>query len=253
MELLDIAAVGVVISLAALVQATVGFGVLLFATPLIVWIGIPLPAVITMVATCSTIQAAFGVRELGPAVPWRLSWTATGIRLFSMIIGLFLLKQLAILNTDYIKLVVGSIVCLLITVKFLFKSHAVEKSHWAWAGLAFIVSGLLGGLCGMGGAPLILWAMAHNWSTEKTRGFLFGVLATSIPVQIVLMSLTFGLDILWYVAIGIAFLPLTYLGLAVGLPIGGRMSKQRLRLIIDVILLVIGISTVAGPVFTRLQ
>jgi len=78
MELFDIVAAGVVIFLAGMLQSVVGFGYALFATPLLVWIGLPLPSVITLVATCSMRQAMVGVRNLHPVVPWRLSLTATG-------------------------------------------------------------------------------------------------------------------------------------------------------------------------------
>ncbi len=248
MEILDIVLVGVIIFLAAVAQSAIGFGYALFATPLLVWIGVPLPSIITLVATCSTIQAVIGARKLHPAVPWRLSLTATVIRLASVIVGLLLLKKLVTLNPDYIRMVIGGVLCLLVGVQLLWRPHPVKIMHWSWAGLAFITSGLLAGICGMGGPPLVMWSMAHDWSAQKTRGFLFAVLATSTPVQIVLLWLTFGSSILWNVAIGIALLPLVYLGAAIGLPIGNRMAKEKLRRVAYIILLIIGVSAVV-PVF----
>ncbi len=87
MELFDIIAAGVILTLASMLQSVVGFGYALFATPLLVWIGLPLPSVITLVATCSMLQAMAGVRNLRAAVPWRLSLTATGVRLAGLPIG----------------------------------------------------------------------------------------------------------------------------------------------------------------------
>ncbi len=253
MEILDIVVAGFIICLAGMVQSAVGFGYALYATPLLVWIGIPLPSVITLVATCSMIQAIISARKLHTMVPWRLSLTATAFRLVSVIIGLFLLKRLVVLNTDYIRMVIGCILCLLVAIQLFWRPQPVKTMHWGWAGLAFITSGLLAGLCGMGGPPLVLWSMAHDWSTQKTRGFLFAVFATSIPVQIVLLSLTFGTSILWNVAIGIAFLPLVFLGTAIGLPIGNRMVAEKLRRIAYAILLVIGVSAVVPVFLTQLN
>ena len=181
MELLNILTVGVVIGFAALIQSAVGFGFLLFATPLILWIGFPLPAVVMLVSTCSTVQAALGAQHLRATVPWRLTFTATGVRLVAVIIGLFLLKRIVSLDVNYIKLVVGSIVGLIVIVKLLLRPPPEEKSHWGWAGFAFVVSGLLSGICGIGGPPLVLWSTAQNWATNRTRAFLFGVLAISTP------------------------------------------------------------------------
>lgn len=253
MDVIDIVVAGGIICLAGIAQSTVGFGYALFATPLLVWTGIPLPSVITLVATCSMIQAIIGARKLHATVPWRLSLTATAVRLASVIIGLLLLKKLVVLNTDHIRVVIGCILCLLVAVQFLWRPQPVNTMHWGWAGLAFVASGLLAGVCGMGGPPLVLWSMAHDWSTHKTRGFLFAVFATSIPVQIVLLSLIFGTAILWNAAIGIAFLPLVYLGTAIGLPIGNRLSKDKLKSIAYAILLVIGISSVVQASLTQLQ
>ncbi len=253
MELIHIPAVAVSLGFAAVVQGAAGFGFILCATPLILLTGIPLPVVIIMVATCSTMQAALGTRKLGKAVPWRLSLTATGSRLLSVIVGLWLLKQLVNLDTDYVRLVVGTIVCLLVIVRLLWNPQPVDKTRWDWALVAFSVSGLLAGLFGMGGVPLALWSLMHNWSTEKTRGFLLGVLVTSIPVQIAFMGVTFGFEILWNIFIGIAFLPIIYLGSRVGLSLGNGMSRRRFRLMVDLMLLGIGGSTVVGPVLRYFQ
>lgn len=254
MELLDILAVGVVIGFAALIQSAVGFGFLLFATPLILWIGFGLPEVVTLVSTCSTVQAALGARHLRASVPWRLTLTATVVRLIAVVIGLFLLTKIVKLDVNYIKLVVGSIVGLIVIAKLLLQPQPVEKLHWGWAGFTFVVSGLLSGICGIGGPPLVLWAIAQNWATNKVRAFLFAVLAISTPIQIILLiqlGPKLGVELFKYVVIGIAFFPVAYLGYAVGLPIGDRMRKRRHRLIADIILLLVGASTVFGAVISK--
>ena len=252
MGILDTVAAGVVIFLASMAQSAVGFGYALFATPLLIMLGLPLPSAITLVATCSMIQAAIGISRLHAAVPWRWSLTATAVRLASVAVGLLLLRQLVALNTDYIRLAVGAILCLLVGMQSVCKPRPAQTPHWRWAGLAFLSSGFLAGFCGMGGPPLVLWSLAQNWSSRRIRGFLFAVFATSIPVQIVLLSLTFPPSILWNVAIGIALLPLVYLGAAAGLPIGNRMDKERLRRIAYLILLVIGISAMAPAVLSSM-
>ncbi len=248
MEILDIVGAGGIIFLAGMLQSTVGFGYAMFATPLLVWIGLALPGVITLVATCSMIQAAIGARKLHADVPWRLSLSATTIRVAGIALGMLLLKKLVTLNTDHIRMVIGSILCLLVSIQLLWGTRAVRVLHWSWAGFAFITSGLLAGLCGMGGPPLVLWSMALSWSSQMTRGFLFAVFATSIPVQIVLLFLMFGIDILSNVLLGITFFPLIYLGAAIGLPIGNRISKETLRHIAYGILLLIGVSAMV-PAF----
>lgn len=175
---------------------------------------------------------------------------ATAIRLIFVFLGLLLLKRLAALRPDQIRMALGCILCTLIAIQLLWNPKPVKALHWCWAGLAFSLSGLLAGICGMGGPPLVFWLMAHNGSTQKTRGFLFAVFATSIPVQIGLLSLIFGMSILWNVLIGIGFLPLVSLGTAIGLPIGNRMAKNTLRRVAYIILLFIGMMAILPAFLT---
>ena len=92
MEILDIVIAGVIICLAGMVQSAVGFGYALFATPLLVLLGMPLLSVITIVATCSMMQATIGVWKLRNSVPWHLSLPAVVIRVTGLLIGLFILS-----------------------------------------------------------------------------------------------------------------------------------------------------------------
>jgi hypothetical protein len=48
------------------------------------------------------------------------------------------------------------------------------------AQIAFAAAALgLAGICGMGGPPLVLWAMAHDWPADKVRAFLFACFAAT--------------------------------------------------------------------------
>ena len=238
--------VGAILFLAAMGQSAVGFGASLFATPLLIWIGLPLPNAIALVTTCALMQTTLGARNLRAAVPWRLALTATAVRLVSLGAGILMLRRLVRFGPDQIRMVIGGVLCLLVVIQLLWRPRPAPKMHPGWAGLAFLSSGFIAGLCGMGGPPLILWLMAHDWSPRKTRGFLFAVFATTIPAQIVLLWATFGRTILWSVAVGLALFPLVYLGTSIGLPIGNRMAKSRLRNIAYAILLAIGISSVVS-------
>jgi uncharacterized membrane protein YfcA len=251
MALTDIPLVGLIIMLAAVGQSAVGFGYALFATPLLLWVGLPLPAVITMIATPSLLQSALAVWSLRASVPWRLSLTATGVRLVSVVAGLMLLKRLVGLNPAHVRTAVGAILCALVGLQFAFRPVPAARLHWGWGAAAFSASGLLAGICGMGGPPLVLWAMAHNWSSEKTRGFLFATFLTAIPVQLAMLAVVFGAGVLWNALIGAAFFPLVFLGASIGLPVGNRMPKPRLRAVAYAVLLLIGLSAVLSPLLGR--
>jgi uncharacterized membrane protein YfcA len=216
----------------------------LVATPLLIWIGIPLPNVITIVAVCSFVQSFIGARHLRASVPWRLAVLATTARIGMLFIGLLILRQIAELDTGSVRFVVGVLLCLLVITQLVGRSRPAERIHWLWGGLAFSTSGLLAGASGMGGPPLVLWAISHNWPAEKIRGFLFTVFAASIPVQIVLLYFTFGTDILWSTLTALMLAPAVFLGAAIGLPLGNRLPRPVLSWIVYITLLVIGISSI---------
>ncbi len=235
------------ILVAGAVQSAIGFGYALVSTPLLIWLGIPLPQAITIVATCSFVQSCIGARHLRADVPWRLVLTSTGIRLVMVVAGIILLRRLTMLNPEHVKLVVGCVLSVLVIMQIGARVKPAASVHWAWTGLAFCLSGLIAGLCGMGGPPLVLWLLAHDWSAERMRGFLFGVFATSIPVQIIMLYLTFGKPIVTGALAGLLLAPVVYLGSRIGLPLGNRLGKERLRWIVYGVLLLIGLNSIIPP------
>ncbi len=252
MSVPDIVVAAGVLCLASTIQSAIGFGYALVATPLLIRTGIPLPNAITLVAVCSFVQSVVGARHLRASVPWRLVLIAITVRVGTLIIGLLILRQIAELDTHAIRFVVGVVLCLLVMSQLVGKVRPVETVYWLWGALAFGTSGLLAGVCGMGGPPLVLWAMHHDWPTEKIRGFLFAVFAASIPIQIVLLYFTFGIDIFLSTVTALLLAPAAFLGAAIGLPLGNRLPKPVLSGIVYAILLVIGLSSIIPHMIQKL-
>jgi uncharacterized membrane protein YfcA len=250
---LDIVAAAGILCLASTVQSAIGFGYALVATPLLIWIGIPLPSAVTLVATCSFVQAIIGARHLRASVPWRLALIATTVRTATLVAGLLILRQIAELDTRAVRFVVGVVLGLLVISQLIGKVRPAERIHWLWGGLAFSTSGLLAGACGMGGPPLVLWSLAHDWSAEKIRGFLFTVFAASIPIQIVLLYFTFGTNILWTTGTALLLAPVVFLGAVIGLPLGNRLPRPLLRGIVYATLLVIAASSIIPQIVQKLR
>ncbi|MBU1701791.1 MAG: TSUP family transporter [Candidatus Eisenbacteria bacterium] len=247
-NILYILGIAVVIFLASAIQSAVGFAFALFAAPLLIWMGMPLPHVIATMAVCSFLQSVLGASRLRASVPWKSSLVATATRTVMVGVGLLALRSIVSWDPMVIKMIVGFILCVLVGIQMIGRKPPVESVHWIWGGLAFSSSGILAGVSGMGGPPLVLWSLAHNWSAEKTRGFLFAVFATSIPVQLALLYIAFGPDILHSVLLALLLTPAVFLGASIGMPIGNRMSKPALRKIINIILLIIGLASIIPAV-----
>ncbi len=244
MEIQEILITGLILCFAGLAQSAAGFGYALFATPLLLLCGMALPQAITLVVTCSLCQSLTGLHHLRAVVPWKSSFAASGIRLTGICIGLFALKVLVQLEPEKIKLTVGIILCAIVCLQLIVRPNPQVSPHPAWAGIAFLGSGLLSGICGMGGPPLVLWSMAQPWDSRKVRAFLFGVFSCSLPVQLILLSLTFGMEILRFAGLGLLLFPFVWLGTMMGLPIGNRIEKPQLQKIACLILLVVGTGSI---------
>ena len=253
MDLIDTLRVITIISLASAIQSAVGFAFALFATPLLLWTGVPLPNAITIVAVCSCAQSILGATHLRKSVPWRPFLTATPIRLIALAAGLLILKRITALDVGDIRMVVGFVLCVLVGIQSFGWFRPAGEIHWIWSGLAFTSSGLLAGMCGMGGPPLVLWTMAKQWPVKTSRGFLFANFAALVPVQLGLLYLSFGTVILHSLGTAGLLTPAVFLGALIGLPIGNRLPKPLLRTIVNLILFVIGISSIVGPLVDRFR
>lgn len=248
-----LAGVAGVIFLGGILQGAIGFAYALFVTPILVWMGLPLPMTIVIVATCSFVQGAMGAWELRGELPWRQAAWAVAGRLPAIAVGVLLLRRLALFPVDTVKLVLGCLICLLVALQIACKVKPVERLHPGWGGLAFLSSGLLAGVAGMGGPPLVIWVMAHNWSSVKTRAFLFAVFSASFPLQLGLFVGGFGTGILKGFLIGLMLIPAVFLGSRIGMPLGNRLPKPLLRTLAYLILIAIGLSAILQPLSRLLR
>jgi len=250
MDITQIITAAIILTLAGLAQSVIGFGYALFATPLLLLGGMPLPAVIVLVGVCAMCQTAIGARSLRNDIPWKISGISIAVRLLGLVVGVLILMRLVALERETVQFVIGVILCLLVAAQCIWRPKPRDSIQPGWAGLAFFSSGVLSGLCGMGGPPVVLWAMSLNWNAHRTRGFLFVTLGGLIPAQLVLLAIAFGVDILWNALLALLLLPLIYAGSSLGLRIGRRIDKDRLRRMAYAVLLIMGASAIA-PVFQR--
>ena len=112
------------------------------------------------------------------------------------------------------------------------------------------MGGFLLGLCGIGGPPMVLWVMAHNWSMNRARAFLFFIFATGIPLQALLLWLAFGNPIFEAMLLGLVALPAVAAGLYVGLWLAHIAPDRALRNLSWAVLVLIAISSIVMPYFT---
>lgn len=105
----------------------------------------------------------------------------------------------------------------------------------------------------MGGPPLVLWVMAHDWTAERTRAFLFASFMSLVPVQLALLYWTFGKDVVYGIAVGAALSPVVFLGSLFGLRVGALIPKPLLRRLAFFLLVAIALNAMFPQILGFLQ
>lgn len=245
--------VAFLLMLASAVQSAAGFGYALVATPVIVWLGAPLPETIALVITCAFVQSALGAHHLRASVPWKSVAAIVIVRLLAICLGILVLARLAEMEIGLVKFIVGCVVLVLVGIQGFNGKESKKRLHWSWGALAASASGFLAGAVGMGGPPLVLWVVAHDWSSQRVRGFLFSVFICCIPLVLTFLYLKFGGPIIRAILMGLLFSPLVILGARLGLMVGDRVPIKILRLVVYGLLIGLSLNSMAPFLLERVS
>lgn len=234
-------------------QGTVAFGFGLFGVPLLMMVGLSMPTVLAIIAVCTVVQTASGVHHLRQSVPWKIVGTSLLLRSISMLAGIWVLHRLATYPHSLLNFWVGLTLLLMLILQVAWQPQPKDRLHMGWDLAAFLGSGFSGGLCGMGGPPLLLWVMAHNWSSVRTRAFLFASFMCLVPIQLAVLYWTFGHDVVYGMMLGAAFSPVVLLGSILGLRQGEHLSKPRLKRVVFVLLSLVALNSMAPEIWRLMQ
>lgn len=241
-------AIGAVL-IAALVQAAIGFGAGMIILPILIWAGMPIEQILALMTGAVTAQLTVKLWHYRKEVPWRLVLWPVGVaRLIGYAPGFALLWVLAGASTDIVKQAVGSMILVALGLQLGLRVKPREKLAPGWGWLAGFTGGVTAGAVGMGGPPLVLWVVAHDWPAKQARLFLWASFWFVMPIQIVVLVLMFEPNTqLKMTGIGVLTLPIAMLGTAAGLWLGQRIPKRQLRWAMIALLVVLGVSSLVGP------
>ena len=234
-------------SAGALLQGTVGFGMALFAVPLIVWAGVPLPVTIAAVMTGAAVQMGVGGWRLRDHISWRPVVGVNLCRLLTLPLGWLTLIAVVAAGSGRAKQVVGVMLLLAVLARALVRVRPRQKLHSAWAALAGGFSGYMSGLVGMSGPPIVLWATAHEWSSDRTRVMIWMSMLPLVPINLAGLTYQFGMPVLEGALVGVCIAPLTIVATLTGMRLGAPLSGDRLRTIALVVLALIAGASILEP------
>jgi len=240
-------AVLVALLVAMVLQGAVGFGSGLLAIPLMLWAGIDLPIAIATLPGAVAVQTAYNTWRYRVHVPWSKTVGTTVWRYLSLPVGVWLLVLLAEQTIDTAKQVIGAALLVVLTVQWFAKIQPREHLQWVWTPIAGGLSGVMAGALGMGGPPIVLWVMAHDWPSRASRAYLWVTFLLLMPPQTALLVWQFGWPVAYAVGLGLAAAPLVIVGATLGEKLGERLDRRRLRRAAFALLLIIALSSILGP------
>ncbi len=231
----------------AIVQGTVGFGLGLFSIPILVWCGLTLPQSIAATMPAVAVQTLFNCWQHRADLPWREVLPIFGLRLVSLPIGVLLLASIAGFEVARIKQCLGGFILLVLLAIWKFKPQPRESVGAGWTILAGSLSGLCAGMVGMGGPPVSLYALAHDWSTVKKRSFLWLTFLLILPIHTCLLLGRFGTPLVGAMGSAALAIPTTVLGAWCGGKLGRRLGQKGLQRAIIGLLVLIAIRSLLAP------
>jgi uncharacterized membrane protein YfcA len=247
LEISQIIFIACAILLASFVQGAVGFGIALVLIPLMLHAGLELYEAIVVSLVTSSLQNVLGIWRFRQSITPREVALPCGLRLLGLLPGFMLMPILNEMDTGPLKQIFGVTMIVVIGLQLSLRIQPREDVKPFWGYLAFTSSGFFQGTIGPGGPPLVFWLMAHNWSHDKNRAFLYSLfLVGSIP-HTILVYIAYRNQIFAPVLIGLALSPITLIGTSLGLSLGTRMNSRWVKVVTYSMLLWLAVSLLTAP------
>lgn len=232
------------------VQSATGFAAGLLTVPAMLWVGRSIPEAQCALLVATIPQNSWGVWSLRDSISVRdVAWPGVA-RVGFLPLGVFSLQMLETLDETTVRQVVGGFVLAVTFAVMWFRPQPQQRLHPIWAVLAFPVSGFLQGLVGMGGPAMVFWVQAHDWGTRRMRAFMFTMYLISIAPALAILYWFFRSRIVEIGVIAALLTPVLLLATFLGLRLGTRLGRRRLRWLSLALLLLMGLSGLAAPLIT---
>ncbi len=235
---------------ASFIQGAAGFSFGLLIIPLLVWADFSLAEASFITSINAFVLSSIMVYRLRKHVKWRFLGPTILLRLVTVSIGVLLLSKLNNLDKTLIRQLLGALLLLIVMIQLSIKPKVKEKLHPAWWWLAFGSSGFFAGLVGFGGPPTVLWIMTQNWSNNETRAVLAALYWSILPLQLALLLFAFGQPLFMVSRQALGFVPVAVLGVFMGIVLGNKLAKHKLRQLAYFILLVTALMSLLAPFFS---
>jgi uncharacterized membrane protein YfcA len=212
--------------------------------------GMSLPAAVAISLAAAAVQNGVAAWQLRREIDLPATIRPMLLRFATLPLGVLALWWLGEENKNLASQLVGVLVLGIVALQQSLRVQPRPVLHPGWEWLTFSVAGFLVGLCGMGGPPMVLWVLAHDWPMNRARAFLYFLFVTGLPLQAVLLWLVFGPAIVSPMLLGLAALPALLLGLYAGLYLSKLLPDALLRRLSVALLVVVALAAIVSPYLT---
>ena len=244
---LQLANVVLILFAAGMLQSTIGFAAGVFGIPLLLLAGISLPESVGISLLHSLLHCSIGSYTLRKDIEFRDTLLPLILRVGMLPVGMWSMWYVGSVDQGQVKQIVGSILLIILVVMWRVRVTPRNVLPRRWTILSFVISGYLAGFCGMGGAFMALWVMAHDWSTRRSRGFMMFMFLVTLTPQAIGMLFIFPEKSVAAYQLGIVLLPVALTGTWLGLTIGNRLPRNSLRCLVYGVLLMIALWSIVSP------
>jgi uncharacterized membrane protein YfcA len=239
--------IALVLAAGGALQSAAGFGYALLSVTLLLLMGMAPYEAIPLVTVATIVQSLTGVWRHRREVPWRLVISSASLVLLTIPLGVYLLGKVTLLDPSQVRQIFGALLIVIVGVYAAWQPQPRAKIHAAWTAAAMFCGGLLGGFCGMAGPPIVLWAISHDWSSQRIRTTLWAIFLIKTPLIIVFLYLKFHTVVLHSALLALVMIPAVLLGTFPGIWLGNHMSRGRLRQLTFALLILLGLYMLCQP------
>lgn len=236
-----------ILSAAAFIQATVGFAAALFGLPLLLWAGNDLMEAQVLIITAMMPQNVWSVWKLRKSIEFKEVLLPAAIRISALPIGIAGLAAVMTWSAAGINQLVGAIILLAVALQSLVGIEWKNAAKPFWVVVTFGSSGILQGLSGMSGPPMVLWVHGQRYSADRARAFLFSMYISNFLPQVALLGWRFGYAVLQAVGVAVLSLPLVMISAMLGLRLGSWLGDRWLRPITYACLVALALGSLVEP------
>ncbi len=239
-----------ILAAAATIQAAVGFAAAMFAMPLLLWAGNDFVTAQLMIITAMFPQNVFGLWKLRDSITFREVAAPASLRILAMPIGIVGLTYVVTWSSESINQLVALMILLAVVSQAFVGIDWKNAARWYWVTITFGGSGILQGLSGISGPPMVLWVHGQKFAADRARAFLFTMYIGNFAPQILILWWKFGHEVWRALVVACLALPFVLIGAAVGLRIGSKLGDDRLRPISYIVLIAMALYSLLAPLLS---